>query len=80
MKFDLPVLIAFFVYSYAKLRLLEFYYDFLVKVLDPADFQLIEMDTGKLFRLKLFVSKTTDLMIFVIKAALCSIMLLTTNL
>lgn len=45
-KYDLPVLIAFFVYSYAKLRLLEFYYDFLVKVLDNSDFQLVEMDTG----------------------------------
>jgi hypothetical protein len=44
--FDLPVLVAFFVYSYAKLRMLEFYYDFLDRVLDRADFQLIEMDTG----------------------------------
>lgn len=45
-RFDLPVLIAFFVYSYAKLRMLQFYYDFLIKVLDPSDFELVEMDTG----------------------------------
>lgn len=45
-KFDLPVMIAFFVYAYAKQRLLEFFYDFLARVMKPADFELIEMDTG----------------------------------
>jgi hypothetical protein len=43
---DLPILVAYFVYSYAKLRMLQFYYDFLDQVLDRADFELIEMDTG----------------------------------
>ena len=36
--FDLPVQIAFFVYNYAKLRMLEFYYDFLNKYIDRRDF------------------------------------------
>jgi hypothetical protein len=43
---DLPILVAYFVYSYAKLRMLQFYYDFIDRVLDRADFELIEMDTG----------------------------------
>lgn len=45
-KFDLPVFVAFFVYSYAKLRMLEFYYDFLDRVLPREAFEMIEMDTG----------------------------------
>ena len=44
--FDLPVLVAFFVYSYAKQRMLEFYYDFLDEVLEREDFEMLEMDTG----------------------------------
>lgn len=48
--FDLPVLVAFFVYSYAKERMLTFYYDFLDKVLDREDFEMIEMDTGEYSR------------------------------
>jgi hypothetical protein len=51
---DLPILVAYFVYSYAKLRMLQFYYDFLDKVVDRADFELIEMDTGA-WRLFAFV-------------------------
>ena len=46
--FDLPTLVAFFVYSYAKQRMLEFYFDFLDQVLDREDFEMIEMDTGGL--------------------------------
>lgn len=47
-KLNLPVLVAFFVYSYAKLRILEFYYDFLDRVLPREAFEMIEMDTGEL--------------------------------
>ena len=46
-KYNLPQQIAFAVYQYAKLRMLEFYYDFLDKYLDRKDFQLMETDTGK---------------------------------
>lgn len=47
-KFNFSVLVAFFVYSYAKLGMLEFYYDFLDKVLPRDAFEMIEMDTGGL--------------------------------
>jgi hypothetical protein len=48
-KWDLPLQIGFFVYQYAKLRMLEFYYDFIDKFVDRADFQLCEMDTDSLY-------------------------------
>jgi hypothetical protein len=42
-KLDLPMQVGFFVYGYAKLRMLEFYYDF--KSFDRSDFDYCEMDT-----------------------------------
>ena len=48
-KQDLPLQIGFFVYQYAKLRMLEFYYDFLDKFLDRSDFQYVEMDTDSAY-------------------------------
>jgi hypothetical protein len=47
-KFDLPIQIGYFVYSYAKLRMLEFYYDVLKEHLDNSMFSLVQMDTGNL--------------------------------
>ena len=44
-KMDLPIQIGFFVYQYAKLRMLEFYYDLIDKFLDRSDFEYCEMDT-----------------------------------
>lgn len=44
---DLPS--GFFVYRYAKLRMLEFYYGFLLKFIKREDFQLCEMDTDSLY-------------------------------
>ena len=41
---NLPFQVGFFVYQYAKLRMLQFYYDFFDKYLDRADFQTCEMD------------------------------------
>ena len=46
---DLPMQIGFFVYQYAKLRMLEFYYDFIDRYIDRSDFELIEMDTDSLY-------------------------------
>ena len=40
-----PFQIGISVYQLAKLRMLEFYYDFLDKYLDRKDFELIQMDT-----------------------------------
>ena len=37
--------IGFFVYQYAKLRMLQFFFDFMDKYLDHSDFQYCEMDT-----------------------------------
>ena len=42
---DLPIHIGVFILNYAKLRMLEFYYDFLDYYLSREDFQIMEMDT-----------------------------------
>ena len=47
--FDTPIQIGFFILQYAKLRMLEFYYDCLVKYLRPNSFELIEMGTDSTF-------------------------------
>lgn len=46
---NLPCQIGFFVYQYAKLRMLEFYYDFLDRFVSRSDFQLLEMDTDSFY-------------------------------
>ncbi|KAJ8050172.1 hypothetical protein HOLleu_03268 [Holothuria leucospilota] len=46
---DLPIQIGYFVYQYAKLRMLEFYYDFMQKYVDPSNFEYCEMDTDSAF-------------------------------
>ena len=46
---NLPIQVGFFVYQYAKLRMLEFYFDFLDKYLARADFQYCEMDTDSAY-------------------------------
>ena len=48
-KLDLPLQVGFFVYQYAKLRMLQFYYDFLDKYLDRVDFEFCEMDTDSAY-------------------------------
>ena len=48
-KYDLPLHIGYFVYQYAKLRMLEFYYDFLDKYLECHDYEYIEMDTDSAY-------------------------------
>ena len=46
---DQPIQIGFFVYGYAKLRMLQFYYDFLQKYLIRSCFELILTDTDSLY-------------------------------
>lgn len=41
--------LGFSVYNYAKLRMLQFYYDFLAKYLDNDKFELLLMDTDSYF-------------------------------
>ncbi len=42
---DLPLQIGVAVYHLAKLRKLDFYYNFIDKYIDRSDFELLEMDT-----------------------------------
>lgn len=42
---NMPIQLGFFVLQYAKLRMLQFYYDFLDQYIDRSDFELMEMDT-----------------------------------
>ena len=48
-KYDLPIQIGFMVYQYAKLKMLSFYYDFLVKFIDIRKFELCEVDTDSFY-------------------------------
>ena len=45
----LPLQIGFFVYQYAKLRMLEFYYECLLKFFKRNTFELCEMDTDSFY-------------------------------
>ena len=45
----LPLHIGYFVYQYAKLRMLQFHFDLIDKYIDRADYQLCEMDTDSYY-------------------------------
>lgn len=45
-KWDLPAHIGFFVYKYAKLRMLQYYYDFYVQFVEKSNFELSKIDTA----------------------------------
>lgn len=47
LKHDLPVQIGFFVYQYAKLRMLEFFFDVIDRFISRKDYNMLEMDTGE---------------------------------
>ncbi|KAL5252197.1 hypothetical protein ACHWQZ_G015102 [Mnemiopsis leidyi] len=48
-KYDLPVQIGFFVYQYAKLRMLNFYFDVVDRFVSRDDYNMLEMDTDSLY-------------------------------
>ena len=48
-KLDLPIQLGFFILQYAKVRMLEFYYDFMDVFVDRADFEYCEMDTDSAY-------------------------------
>ena len=48
-KIKRPFQVGIVVYQLAKLRMLEFYYDFLDKYVDRKDFELIQIDTDSMF-------------------------------
>ena len=48
-KENLPIQIGLFVYQYAKLRMLQFYFDFILRYIHPSDFEMCEMDTDSAY-------------------------------
>ena len=46
---DTPIQIGFFILQYAKLRMLEFYHDCIVKYFNPNSFELTETDTDSIY-------------------------------
>lgn len=46
---DLPIYLGYFILQYAKLRMLEFYYDFLDKYVNRNDFEYLETDTDSAY-------------------------------
>ena len=48
-KYDLPIQIGFFVFQYAKLRMLQFYYECVNHFLPREDFQYLQMDTDSAY-------------------------------
>ena len=48
-KYTLPLHIGFFVYQYAKLRMLQFYYEFVDRYVERPLFQYCEMDTDSAY-------------------------------
>ena len=48
-KYTLPLHIGFFIYQYAKLRMLQFYYDFVDRYVQRPLFQYCEMDTDSAY-------------------------------
>ncbi len=48
-KLDLPIQLGYFILQYAKLRMLEFYYDFVDVYVSREDFQYCEMDTDSAY-------------------------------
>ena len=57
---DRPLQIGFFVYQYAKLRMLEFYFDCIDRYVSRDDYCLLEMDTDSLY-LSISADKVEDL-------------------
>ena len=43
--YDLPNIMGFCVYAYAKLSMLQFVYDFLDRFVDESQYQFLQMDT-----------------------------------
>ncbi|XP_061190256.1 uncharacterized protein LOC133198129 [Saccostrea echinata] len=48
-SYDLPVQLGYFILQYAKLRMLQFYYDFVDKYVERSDFAYCEMDTDSAY-------------------------------
>lgn len=49
LNLNLPIQIGYFILQYAKLHMLRFYYDFMDRFVDRADFEYCEMDTDSAY-------------------------------
>ena len=49
LRMNLPIQIGYFILQYAKLRMLQFYFDFMLKFVSPENFQYCEMDTDSAY-------------------------------
>jgi hypothetical protein len=49
LRLNLPVQIGYFILQYAKLHMLQFYYDFMDKYVDLVDLEYCEMDTDSAY-------------------------------
>ena len=47
--FNMPIQLGFFILQYSKLRMIDFYYSFMLKYVDRSDFEYIEMDTDSAY-------------------------------
>ena len=45
LRMNLPIQFGYFILQYAKLRMLQFYFDFMLRFVSPENFQYCEMDT-----------------------------------
>ena len=59
LRLSLPIQIGYFIWQYAKLHMLQFFYDFFDKFFDRAYFQYCEMDTDSAY-LAVSVPSLTD--------------------
>jgi hypothetical protein len=49
LKINLPIQIGYFILQYAKLHMLQFYYDFMDRYVERSDFEYCEMDTDSAY-------------------------------
>ena len=49
LRMNLPIQIGYFILQYAKLRMLQFYYDFMLRFVSRENFQYCEMDTDSAY-------------------------------
>ena len=49
LRLNLPIQLGYFILQYAKLHMLQFYYDFMDTYVDRADFEYCEMDTDSAY-------------------------------
>ena len=62
---DMPIQLGYFILQYAKLRMLEFYYDFLDVFVDRSNFQYLEMNTVS-FKIQIFHTNVYIILLLIV--------------